>query len=287
MKPITAERSDIKLRIGISGPSGFGKTYSALLLASGLADGLERVTLIDTENGSANLYAHLGPYKTLQLSRPFSPERYIEAIRACEEDGTEVIIIDSISHEWKGSGGCLDIYEGLGGRFQDWAKVTPRHQAFVDAILNSNSHVITTARTKVNYSMDRDTDGRTKVTKHGLKEITREGWEYELTLNLELVNGNHEATASKDRTGLFVNRPPFVVNESTGRKLRLWCSGKEQLEIAGIEIKRCGSLEELRKLYGRYGDFNGQLINAFKSRKEELKKSLATAQNGEENKMSD
>ena len=220
MKLNAAERQNIKLRIGISGASGFGKTYSALKMASGMVDDISKVALIDTENGSSNLYAGLGPFNILSLDAPFSPERYIKAIETCENEGMEVIIIDSISHEWKGSGGCLQIHQDLGGKFQDWGKLNPRHQAFIDKILNSSCHVITTTRRKTDYTMSIDANGRAKVIKHGTREITREGFEYELTVNFELINAEHLAKASKDRTGLFMNKPEFVINTATGRKLK-------------------------------------------------------------------
>ncbi|WP_419213440.1 AAA family ATPase [Maribacter sp. X9] len=220
MKLNTAERQNIKLRIGISGASGFGKTYSALKMASGMVDDISKIAVIDTENGSSHMYDALGPFKVLTLNAPFSPERYIQAIETCENSGIEVIIIDSISHEWKGVGGCLQIHHELGGKFQDWAKISPRHQGFIDKILNSSCHVITTVRRKTDYSMGTDANGRAKVVKLGTKEITREGYEYELTINFELINEQHLVKASKDRTGLFMNKPEFVINMATGRKLK-------------------------------------------------------------------
>src|SRR5680860_423594 len=156
MKLQQAQRSQVKLRLGLSGPSGYGKTYSALLLAYGITGSWNKIAVIDTENNSASLYSHLGEFNVLSLEEPYSPERYIKAIRACEEAQMEVIIIDSISHEWNGKGGCLEIHEKLGGRFQDWARVTPQHNAFIDALLQSKGHIIATTRRKVDYSLDRD-----------------------------------------------------------------------------------------------------------------------------------
>ena len=210
-----ATRKKAKIRLGLSAVSGGGKTYSAILIAKGLCGDLSKVAVIDTENGSADLYAHIGDYNVLPLTAPFTPERYIEAIRACEKSGMEVIIVDSISHEWDGKGGCLEIVEQLGGKYQDWAKVTPRHQAFIEAILHSPCHVITTVRRKQDYEMTKDSNGKVKVEKGGLREITREGFEYELTINLEM-DTSHNASASKDRTGLFMGKPAFVPSEKIG-----------------------------------------------------------------------
>lgn len=100
-----AVRKAKKLRVGLSAASGFGKTYSSLLLAKGLCKGdLSKVCVIDSEKDSASLYADLGAYSTINLEAPFSPERYIEAIEAAERAGFEVIIVDSITHEWEGEG---------------------------------------------------------------------------------------------------------------------------------------------------------------------------------------
>ncbi|MGU3375203.1 AAA family ATPase [Chryseobacterium sp. M5A1_1a] len=219
-----SQRQQVKLRLGLSGASGFGKTKSALLLAYGMTQDWSKIAVIDTENSSASLYSDLGNYNVLDLQAPYSPERYIQAIELCEKSGIEVIIIDSVSHEWNGTGGCLDIHEKLGGRFQDWANITPRHQAFINKILQSTCHIITTTRRKMDYSLDVGSNGKTQVVKHGTKEITRDGFEYELTINFELVNENHLAKASKDRTGLFMNKPEFIITFDTGRKILDWCN---------------------------------------------------------------
>lgn len=216
-----AERQKAKIRLGLSAVSGGGKSMSALLIAYGITADWTKIAVIDSENQSADLYCHLGEYQVLTLAPPYSPERYIKAIKACEEAGVELIIIDSITHEWDGKGGCLEIVDSLGGSYMNWAKVTPRHQAFIDAILQSKCHIITTVRRKQDYEIVKD-GNKTKVEKAGLKEVTREGFEYELTVNLEL-DQRHNATASKDRTGLFMGKPAFVPDASTGRMIFEWC----------------------------------------------------------------
>lgn len=269
-----ATRHQVKLRLGLSGASGFGKTYSALLLAYGITNDWNKIALIDTENGSASLYSHLGEFNVLTLSEPFNPERYVEAIETCEISDIEVIIIDSISHEWSGKGGCLELHEQLGGKFQDWAKISPRHQAFIDKILNSRCHVITTVRRKIDYAMDADTNGKSKVIKHGTKEITREGFEYELTANFELINDKHLAKASKDRTGLFMDKPEFIINASTGKKLIDWCNQGISLQEVKNEILICETLEGLKRLYAKHPSFKKEIHPLIIQRKEILESSL-------------
>lgn len=271
-----AQRQQVKLRIGLSGPSGYGKTYSALLLAYGIIEDWSKIAIIDTENNSASLYSHLGEFNVLTLQEPFTPERYIEAIKVCENEEMEVIIIDSISHEWQGKGGCLEIHEMLGGRFNDWAKVTPRHNAFLDAIIQSKSHIITTSRRKVDYSIDQDSNGKTKVTKVGMKEITREGYEYELTVNFEFLNDRNLVNASKDRTGLFAGKPEFIINTSTGKKLFDWCNNGESLDTIKAKIYSCVSDEQLKELYAKYVNVRKDIYDDIMKRKTELDYSSTT-----------
>src|SRR5688500_10981606 len=244
-----ATRKKAKMRLGLSAVSGAGKTYSALLIAKGISRDWNKIAIIDSENNSADLYAHLGDYNVLPIAAPFTPEKYIEAIKECEKAGMEVIIVDSITHEWDGKGGCLEIVESLGGKYQDWAKVTPRHQAFIEAITQSPCHIITTVRRKQDYEMIKDNNGKVKVEKAGLKEVTREGFEYELTINLEL-DMRHNTTASKDRTGLFTGKAAFVPNEQTGELIRNWCEQGEELGAEWLQkVEGCHTQKELVELY--------------------------------------
>ena len=265
-----AERQKSKIRLGLSGASGFGKTYSALLIARGLVGEWDKIALIDTENGSGDLYSDLGEYNVISLEAPYSPERYIQAIKACEDAGMECIIIDSITHEWDGEGGCLDIQTKLGGRYQDWAKVTPRHDAFVNTILRTKAHMITTVRRKQDYDMVSD-GKKTTVKKVGTKEVTREGFEYELTINLEILNDAHLAKPSKDRTGLFMDKPEFVPSIETGEIIRNWCeSGIEPITPA-TKLKEAATLEELGQVWTA---MNKREQNQYFDLKEELKAAL-------------
>lgn len=275
-----ATRQKAKIRLGLSAVSGGGKTFSALLIAKGLAGGdLSKVAIIDTENGSADLYAHLGDYSVLPLTAPYTPEKYIDAVKDCENAGMEVIIIDSITHEWDGKGGCLEIHSQMtGNSYTNWALVTPRHQAFIDAVLQCKCHVITTVRRKQDYEMSKDSNGKIKVEKAGLKEITREGFEYELTANLEL-DAKHNATASKDRTGLFEGKPQFVPSEETGRMILEWCElgidPKEELNKALSNLGNVKSKEDWDLFKGGLSESvksNPAFIAAAKKHSETIKK---------------
>lgn len=262
-----------KLRIGISGASGFGKSFSAINLAFGITSDWEKICVIDTECSSASLYSGLGPFNTIEINAPFTPEKFCQAIKLAEDSNMQLIIIDSISMEWNGSGGCLDIHEQLGGRFQDWAPVKKRHQAFIDAILQSSCHIITTVRRKVEYSLDKDSNGRTKVFKLGTKEVTQEGFEYELDINFELINENHLAKATKDRLNLYMNKPEFVINVSTGKKLISYINNiantltKSEMQQ---KIEECMTIQELTDLYYNNTDLAKSLEKEFVAKRDLL-----------------
>ena len=152
MQLTDAKRSTVKIKLGIQAPSGAGKTMSALLLAKGLCGEWSKIAVIDSENKSSHLYAHLGNYKVLSLEPPFTPEKYTQAIDVCLSANIEVIIIDSVSHEWEGSGGILEVHSSMmGNSFVNWNKLTPRHNSFIEKILQSPVHIIATIRAKQEY----------------------------------------------------------------------------------------------------------------------------------------
>jgi len=221
-----AERKNTPLKIAISGPSGSGKSYSALLMARGIASAWDKVAVIDTENGSADLYSNLGDYNVITLEAPFSPDKYIQAIKVCEQAGIEVIILDSITHVWSGKGGILEYQNALGGKYQDWAKATPLYQKWLAAILESPCDIISTIRKKTHYDISNE-NGKIKVEKKGMEDQIRDGFEYEVTVALT-IGQNHLTDLSlvKDRTKLFpIDRQDFMISEETGKELKSWREG--------------------------------------------------------------
>ena len=228
-----AKRSATKLRLLLTGPSGSGKTWGGLQIAKGLGG---RCVVIDTEQGSSDIYDSLHEFDVVDLRPPFSPEAYIEAIRACEEAGYEVIIVDSISHEWSGKGGCLELVDDIakaqfrGNTWSAYSVITPRHRAFIDAMLRSPAHIIATGRAKTETAQVED-GGRKKVVKLGMKTETRDGAEYEFTTVIDLVHDGHFATVSKDRTNLFTGDPkPLSVD--TGKRLAAWLAAGHEIPAA-------------------------------------------------------
>jgi len=268
----TCKKAQAKIKIAVQSVSGGGKTYSSLKLAYGMCKDWGKIAVIDTEYQSSNLYADLGPYKVLMLTAPYSPERYVEAIQACELAGMEVIIIDSLSHEWDGDGGILDIHSQMAGNsFTNWSKVTPRHNALVQKILSSQAHIIATVRSKQEYVLT-DKNGKSVPEKVGMKGVQRDGLEYDFTLVFEL-DIKHQAICTKDRTQLFSNKVPFTIDSSTGEKIINWCSeGVITKEVLIPLIQQCKTPAELKKLYDNTASAN--------TYKEEFSKHHATFYNG-------
>lgn len=249
-----ATREQVFLKLAVTGPSGSGKTYGALRLASGLVGPGGKVALIDTENRSASLYADKFSFDTLDVAPPFEHGKFIEAVDAAVREGYGAIIIDSASHFWEG---ILEYKAGLDSRpgsnsYTNWRAAGDKFSGIIKAVLQSPVHVICCMRSKMDYVQEKDErTGKNAVRKVGLAPIMRDGIEYEFTTVLD-VQHDHKASASKDRTGLFVDKV-FQITEDTGRELMSWRnSGSEPSWKA--EVRRIASGNEdkvnafLRKL---------------------------------------
>jgi hypothetical protein len=264
-----AQRKQAVIKMGLQGPSGSGKTYSSLLLAYGLVKDWDKIAVIDSENHSADLYAHLGDYSVVTIGPPFSPAKYIEAIELCEAAGMEVIIIDSISHEWDGAGGILDYHSSLmGNSFTNWSKVTPMHNSFVNKILQSPAHIIATIRSKQDYVLS-ERNGKVVPEKVGLKGVTRDGMDYELTIVFD-IDVKHHATASKDRTGLFSDKPAVIITEATGAMIKDWCMSGFKVSDIEAEIDQCTTIDGLRHILMKYQEFRKKIEPSVYRRKAQI-----------------
>lgn len=233
-----AERRRVALKLAIDGPSGGGKTYSALRLARGLVGPSGRIAMIDTENGSGSLYAHLTDYDVMEIRAPFTVQKYLAGIREAVEGKYDALIIDSLSHEWDGEGGLLDQKLALddrgGNSFTNWATISKQHKEFTAQLLQSPIHIISTMRSKMEYEVKKDDKGKSSPTKVGLAPIQRDGMEYEFTVVFD-VTANHTAAVSKDRTGLFAGLCS-TLDEEHGRLLADWLAGGgEPLTVPVIE----------------------------------------------------
>lgn len=267
-----AERKQVKLRLNLSAPSGAGKTMSALRMAKGLVGDWSRIAVLDTENGSASLYSHLGAFNTIELTPPFTPESYIEALNICAKAGMECVIVDSSSHEWA----CLlEQNQTLadasfrGNTWAAWSKTTPRHDKFLSAILHAPFHVITCTRSKTETIQE----GR-KVKKIGMKDEQRSGWEYELTVSLEIDRDTHMATPSKDRTNLFEGKQPFIITEDTGAEILDWCNTGAKQKTPEKKLEEATTLTELANVYIAFTSIEKEQT---KDLKDKLKKQFEDA----------
>lgn len=243
-----SQRNKVKIKMALKGPSSSGKTMGAILLAKGLAKGdLSKVAVIDTENGSANLYSHLGKYNVLKLESPYTEDKYIKAIELCEKAGMDVIIIDSISHFWLY---LLDFHSSIpGNSFTNWQKINPLEKKFMDKVLHSNTHIIVTMRTKQDYVLNLK-DGKYVPEKIGLKSIQRDSIDYEFTIVFDL-NINHLTTSSKDRSQLFERSVPFIINSSTGKRILDWCNSTMTKNELQIKVSECNNMQELTEIYNK------------------------------------
>lgn len=207
-----ATKEQIKLRMALDGPTGSGKTYTALRFAQRIAGKTGAILVIDSERRSASKYVGENPdsqpwaFDVINLPN-HSPTIYTEAIRMADKEHYDVVIIDSLSHAWMGKDGALATVDkigsnGKGGNFSAWRKVTPMHDTMIDAILDCQAHVIVTMRSKMEYTMETYDDNqgrtRTKVSKVGLAPIQRQGVEYEFDVVMDLDSHNI-AIVSKSR----------------------------------------------------------------------------------------
>ncbi|MGL5078319.1 MAG: AAA family ATPase, partial [Waterburya sp.] len=216
-----ATKSKQKLKLLLQAPSGGGKTYSSLLLASEIAKSEgKRVAVLDTENGSASLYADLFDFDVMELT-DFSVNSYVKAMNSVKNiDDYSVLVIDSTTPEWEW---VLNQVTNSSDRnkFTAWNKPSEYHEQFKKAILMFNKHLICTVRAKQEYAQTEGSDGKKKIEKLGLAPIQRDGFEYEFTTAF-MIDTNNYAVASKDRTALFKHKGSFIINETVASELLEW-----------------------------------------------------------------
>lgn len=229
-----AKREKIFTKVALMAPSGGGKTYSSLRLATGMAEEIEKETgkhakilMINTEQSRGSYYANEFDYDIIDMEAPHNPERYVDAINFAVDEGYDILIIDSSSHEWEGSGGCLDLHKQAGGTYQSWGKVTPRHDRFIQAIADSPIHIIATMRGKDQYEMSKDERGKASVQKLGIGAKQRDGFEYEFTVTFLLDQKTNIAEQQKDNTHIFSGKSGVILSEDYGRKIIQWANSGE------------------------------------------------------------
>jgi hypothetical protein len=226
-----AKREKIYVKVALMAPSGGGKTYGSLRLATGMAEEIKKETgkdakilFANTEQKRGYYYANEFEYDIVDIDAPHNPEKYVELIEFAVSEGYDILIIDSSSHEWEGKGGCLELQQQAGGTYQSWAKVTPRHNKFINAIADSQIHIIATMRGKDQYEINKDDRGKTSVQKLGIGAKQRDGFEYEFTCTFLIDQKTNTAEVQKDNTHIFEHEGPVILTENHGKKIMQWAN---------------------------------------------------------------
>lgn len=278
MKPTTARREQQKALIGFIGSSGSGKTVSALLVAYGMmrekypdekVNVWDKIGLIDTEHQRSMLYVgqtfndvEIGGFLHIDFTPPYTTERYSQAITALKDEDCEVIIIDSLSHQWTGEGGVIDEHSNMtGNSFQNWGKLSSETTDLIKALTSNDIHILTTMRTKTEYVVEPNEKGKMAPRKIGTKPVQKDDMEYEFIINFN-IDMDHVATTSKDNTGLFSDKSRML-NKDSGSQLYKW------LEL-GVDVKaelakeKENKLQELNELASSNKDLKS-LLESFEA----------------------
>ena len=242
-----AEREGARLVLGIAGISGSGKTYTALQLAYGLANfDASKVGFLDTENRRGSLYANAlkDANGTVQqfwigdLYAPFSPQRYIDAILEFQRMGVEVLVIDSVTHEWEGQGGCEEIAHAGNPRMPDWKRAKAEHKRFMNTMLQSDMHVIACIRAREKVKVER-VNGKSEVIPIGIQPVTEKNFMFEMTASLMMWAEGKQQQVMKCPAELrdILGREQGYISAADGKALRAWVDGANQLDPA-VEAAR-------------------------------------------------
>ena len=211
-------------KFGITGPSGSGKTTAALNFTRGLVGPNGKIALLDTENRSASLYCALTNFDVLNMQPPYQVKKFTDAIQMAVDNKYDALIIDSGSAEWQELLAEKEAMDSRGGNsFASWGAIGKKHEDFLKAIRNAPIHLVVCLRAKQEHVQDKDANGRTTIRKVGMAAIQREGMEYELTTVFDIAM-DHNAKASKDRTGLFDGRLEPITRK-TGEEVAAWLAG--------------------------------------------------------------
>jgi len=241
-----AVREKIAVKIALMGSSGCGKSYSALRLATGMIAEMRKLNVLEGTNGKVlfgntegprgRYYAKEFEYDIVDLEPPYNPELFTDLINFAVQNKYSVLVIDSSSAEWEGRGGCLDLQQQFGGNYQSWAKVTPRHDKFIDTMAYSPIHIIATMKGKDQYEVDKDDRGKIAVKKLGLGAKQREGFEYYFTSTFMIDRDSHMAKCEKDNTHIFEREGTAILDESHGAKIIDWANEGDATPITAPPI---------------------------------------------------
>ena len=202
-----AQKQQLKARVAFVGPTGSGKTWTALEWARTLVGPDGRIAVVDTENNSAAYYSDRFDFDVCPVGEPYEPHRLTTIIREAAKEGYDAVVVDSLSHFWEGEGGVLDIADNAGQRsgggnsFAGWKVATPQLRNLIDVLRSVDMHVIVTMRSKMEWVLDQvERNGRTVSVprKVGMAPVMRQGVDYEFTVVIDM-NLEHEGAVTKSR----------------------------------------------------------------------------------------
>lgn len=273
-----AAREKIAVKIALMSPSGGGKSYSALRLATGMVDEMEKTNTLNGTNGKilfantegprGRYYADEFSYDIVDLEPPYNPELFIDLINYAVDEKYSVLIIDSSSAEWEGRGGCLELQQQAGGKYQDWKFVSPRHDKFIDTLAYSPIHVIATMKGKDQYEVEKDDRGRVSVKKLGVGAAQRNGFEFYFTTTFNIDRDSHVAKCEKDNTHIFEKSGATILDESYGEKIIQWANSGESENVTSkrfsenINATPAESVTELEDTINSIGSLAKALADA-------------------------
>lgn len=265
-------------------------TYSALRMADGMIRRMKELNSLNGTNGKilfanteasrGRYYANEFKYDIVDLTPPFNPELFVDLIDYAIDSKYSVLIIDSSSAEWEGKGGCLELQQLAGGKYQDWGKISPRHDAFINKLSESPIHIIATMKGKDQYEVEKDERGRTSVKKLGVGAKQREGFEYYFTTTFTIDRDTHTAKCEKDNTHIFEDAGIVQLTERFGEKIIDWA---ESGEVENQSEKRLEAVtgtdtnvNELSETIEKIGNCAKAMVAANKISKEDLVKIITT-----------
>lgn len=236
-----AQRANARLVIGLTSTSGDGKTFTAIQLGYGLANyKAEKVGLLDAENRRGSLYDNILEKSTRPTSErfligdlvaPFSPQRYVDSIMQFQNAGVEVLIIDSVTHEWESPGGCQDIAEAGNPKVPNWNRAKAEHKRFVNAMLQCDMHIIVCVRAREKTKPERK-DGKLEFIEMGLQPIQEKNFMFEMTASLMLFSQGEQQQILKcpaELLGILGRKQGFITSDD-GKRLRDWVDGAVKLD---------------------------------------------------------
>lgn len=258
-----ATKQQLPARICLAGPTGSGKTYSAIIEMAPVFG--TRALLIDTEHGSGALYADQGEYDYFRFDPPYDPSRLIEVLEAGDAQGYDLIVVDSLSHFWEGEGGTLDIADAAGQRsggnsFAGWKVATPALRHLVDTLLDLRAHLIVTMRSKMEYVLETNDKGKQVPRKVGMAPVMRQGIEYEFALVADL-DLDHRMVISKSRCSALADQiiQPHRAKEMA-QTFKAWLGAgepmvtREQVEKITSALNGIAEPEERKKAKAMFVD---------------------------------